>query len=267
MVATRPSGAALAETIYDELLRLGQDLLQFNGFLDTQEQQAQLKARTSFQAARNKIVYDLLQRGLDADAATEVVVSDFTAIRADTPDYYASVVDYVQTELVTRIEREARKSPLRRRAVKWAPAAIAVMVIALYFGLRLYSVTPIDRPLDTRVGLAQRAAAFTKVMRHQAWTETRRNGAVVGLLMWPIAPTEAEISGASEFAGLAVGARAALARERAICGAPADRATLDDADLTLIAGVADAIRQPDVKWLSPPAYTLLPPIQKAYPCR
>lgn len=257
----------MAETIYDDLLRLGQEVLQFEGFLDTQEKNAQLKARGSFEAARNKVVYDLLQRGLDANAATEVVTNDFAAIRADTPDYYAPVVDHVETELVTRIQREAGKSPLRRSIVKWAPATIAVVMIAAYFGVRFYSVAPVDRSLDTRAGLMQRAAAFAKVMRHQDWTATRRHRLTVELLTWPIAPTEAETNGASEFAGLVLEGRAALARAGAICGAPSDHPTLDDADMALIAGAADYLRQPRVKWLAPPAYTLLPAIQKAYPCR
>jgi hypothetical protein len=263
----RDRGGGMAETIYDDLLRTGQELLQFRGFLDTQEQKAQLKVQNSFNSQRNKIVYDLLHRVPNADDARGAVSHDFNTIRADTPDHFAGVVDYVEDELFNRIEAEGRKSPLHRRVIRWTPVAVGAIIVAFYFGMRLYAALPIDRPIDAREGIEQRAAAFKKVMRHQEWTDTRRHRLVAELLAWPISPTETESKGAAEFAGLVLGGRSALAQSKAICGAPDANAPIDDADIRMVDGVADYIRQPNVKWLTPPAFTLLRPIQDNYPCR
>lgn len=257
----------MAETIYDDLLRKGQEHLEFRGFLDSKQEKAELKARGSFNTERNRVVYLLLQRGLNASEARDTVARDFKAIRADTPDDLAAVVDHVEAELATRIDAEAGKSPLRRRVVRWAPTAILVMLALLYVGTRFYSAVPIDQPMESRKGIEQRAAALSKAIRYQTWTTTRRNGLVIELLMWPIAPTEAETKGAADFAAMVFGTRAALARADIACGAPADTAQINDTDIELVERAADHVLKPDTKWLSPPVATLVAPIVATYPCK
>lgn len=253
----------MPETVYDDLLRLGQGLLQYQGYLDNAEQQEQRKARTQFDGARNRIVYDLLHRHDDADSAMESLVRDLEAIRRDTPEYLHPVVDFVESELVERMGREGSKSPALRRVVRRAPASALVVALLLYFGVRIYSAGSVDQPIAGRAGIQQHAAAFTKTMRYQEWTDTRRRRWLIELLAWPIAPTDAETKAAVEFAGIVLAGRQADAK--LVCDVPAANDQVTEADIALIERAASQALSPATSWLSPSALTLLPPIRSSYP--
>ena len=256
----------MAETIYDDLLRTGQEILRQSGYLNTEEQREQAKVEAQFAAQRNKIVYDLLANNDDGQTAKAIVTNDFVGIRADTNEYLIPIVDHVENELIERIDREAGKSPLHRRVVKWTPVAIGMAALAAYFGVALFDRLAIDQPIESRVGIEQRAAALKKAMRYEEWTNTTRNRLWVDLLLWPISPNETENKGATEFAELVLGGRAALRDAKAICNAPTGNAPVGDADIVLAGIVADYVRDGRAKWTTPPVYTLLPPIRTAYRC-
>lgn len=219
-----------------------------------------------FNTLRNAIAYDLLAKCEGDAAARDRVASDFAAIRADTDEYLIPVVDHVEAELQSRIEREGSKSPLHRRIIKWTPIALGTLALAIYLAAAVYERIPIDRPLETRAGIEQRAAALRKTMRHAEWTDTRRNRLVVELLFWPISPNDAEQKGASEFVELVLGARAALRDAHTICGAPAADVPVTDADIEFAGRIADDVRGGGLTWKTPAPLTLLAPVRADYPC-
>jgi len=255
---------------YGELLRTWVELAGYDGYLDTEGQKERNKVQARYNGLRNGIVYDLLRREPDATAAHTAMYRELDAERPGTPDHLLPIVDQVELELAAQIERDGARAPWRRTVAHRAPWIVGAAVLAIYFGIRLYSQTPIDAPLQTRAGIVQRAAAARKTLRHLDLTDTRRR-LVAQFLFWPVAPTDAEEKGAGEFAGLVLSARAMLAEQQQICGAPAGEPAspggVTAADLALVGTVAGAVRAPGVRWADPPLLTLLAPIRANYPCR
>jgi hypothetical protein len=257
----------MVETKYDDLLRTAQELLQYSGYLDTAGMTEKNKVQGRFNSQRNALIYDLLSTGHDISSAKSSVSEDFVEIRADTGEYLIPIVDYVESELMTRIEKEAGKSPFRRRIARWGPLSIGIVVVLVYFGISFFSVVSIDEPIETRAGIEQRASAFKKAFRYDDLTNTRRRRWAAELLFWPVSPSETESRAAGDFVGLVLGGRTVLRDAKAICGAPEDGTAIGDADIKLVDSVAEDVRAENTRWLKPPAYTLLPPIQAAYRCR
>jgi len=254
---------------YGELLRTGVELAGYDGYLDTEGLKERNKVQARYNTLRNAIVYDLLRREPDAAAAHNTMHRELDAERPGTPEGLLAFVDQVETELAAQIERDGARAPWRRTLVHRGPWIVAAVVLAIYFGLRIYSRQPVDAPLQTRAGIVQRAAAAHKALRYADWTDTRRRRWVAELLFWPIAPTDAETKGAGEFAAMVLDGRRFLAEQRLICApaAPSSAEGITDADLDLVGTVADAVRAPGLRWADPPILTLLAPIRAAYPCR
>lgn len=252
---------------YDELLQLTIDLQAYNGYLDTQGLKERNQIEMRFRGARDRFVYALLKEGDSPDELAAMVTADLAAIDAPPGSPLAVAADEVREELLNRIERESRKSPLHRTIIRWTPAAIGVALVIAYFSVRLASGIPIDQPIDTREGLRQRAAAAQKVLRYDDWA-AGRSGLIKEILIWPIAPTEAETQGAIEFANVVLGRHARLLATGQICGQPqfASETGLSKAQLELIAKSADHIAKAEVTWQDPPAATVEVPIRAAYLC-
>jgi len=254
---------------YRQLVNLASELQMFRGYLSPEEEKREGKLRAEFNSARNKFVYALLREQPVADEASRIVSQEIDEMSSAQPDW-ASTLDYVRGELLTRIETESSKSPLVRHVLRWTPLALGVVGLIAYFTVRFISAVEIDQPIESRAGIEQRAGAFQKAIRYDDWMSgvTRRRW-MMELLLWPIEPTDAEILGAKEFASLTADGFQALTNERMICGGPAESGTdqVSGEQIELIGEVADFVRKEDTKWLQPPVMTVLEPIKTAYPCR
>lgn len=257
------------ERDYRELMNLAAELQMFRGYLSPEEEKREGKLRAEFNSARNKFVYALLREMSEADEASQIISQEIDDMAAAQPEW-SSTLEYVREELVAHIERESKKKPWVRHAIRWTPLTLGVVALIAYFTVRFFSAVEINQPIESRAGIEQRAAAFQKAARYDDWMSgvTRRRWAAE-LLAWPIEPTEAEIRGAQEFVALTADGFQALSNERMICGGPASGPgdQLSDDQIKLIGVVADYVRKEGTNWLQPPAMTVLEPIKGAYPCR
>ena len=148
--------------------------------------------------------------------------------------------------------------------------ALAATAIIAYFGIRLLSGVDVSQPIESKSGIAQRAAAVAKVVRYDDWISgnARKGGLIKALLLWPIEPTEAEVRGAQEFAALAFEGVDELAKAGAICPSWAtDEAALAQQQTRLIGEVAAYVLSDAVRWQTPPIMTVIDPILQAFPCQ
>lgn len=146
---------------------------------------------------------------------------------------------------------------------------IAVLLLAAYFALRILSGVTVDQPVESKAGLQQRAAAAQKLIRYNQWLSGWIGSSLAGpVILWPIAPTQAEAEGAGEFASAVLGAHRTLQNARFVCGDLPDGqgGTQSPQQIELIAAVAEHLRSDDTIWAEPATMTLLVPIRAKYPC-
>lgn len=258
------------ERDYSELLEYAAGLQAYDGYLDTDGLKQRQAIEAKFATVRNKFVYALLRDGGDWQDISRAVSDDLDQIETASDPSWQAPIALVRENLLTRIEKEGRKKPWLRTAVRWTPAALAVAVAIAFFGIRFASAVDISQSLETRVGLEQRAAATKKVIRYDDWmsSRVRRGGWLKGILLWPIEPSETEIQGAQEFVALTLDGYAALSGEGEICGVLPQGAgdSLSEQQLDLIGDVATFLRDTGTQWEEPPIMTVLEPIRRAFPC-
>ncbi len=222
-----------------------------------------------FTEVRNKYV-DLLLGTLEGhDLSYDLVAGEIAKIRVGCDPSWNPAIEYVSSNLLPYLQKEASRDPRVRKMIKAAPWIIGVIAIIAYFGIRLLSATSINHTLETKEGIQERAAAVEKLLRYDDWMDThvRKGGWIKGILMWPIKPTEAEIKGASEFAALAYEAQQ-VNFERINCptipGGGVDTASKEEIDY--LAKVAEYLLGPHIQWQEPPVVTVLDAAKVAGKC-
>lgn len=244
-------------------------LEQFSGYLDTDDLKRQREAQDRFNTARHHFVFSALASGEDPEQITSTIVNDLDEMVQADP-YSAATYAFVRDELVARVESEAKKSPLQRKIVRWAPTAALVALVIAYFAVRLLSGVTVDQPIQTQAGIEQRAAALIKAARYDDWasSSSRRVGFIKGVLLWPIKPTDAEVKAAVEFIEITGESLGYLYAQKHICGGPIPGSDerLSEDEIALVRRVADYVVDEKTRWREPPELTLLEPIKAAYPC-
>ena len=246
------------------------ELRYYAGYLSTEEQQEQAQVAGAFQRLRNRLVYDLLNVGASTKAAEARMDSEFSAIQGEGADDWNDSVEVVREDVRERIRSEGRKSPTLRRIVRWTPVALLVLAIAAYFGVRVYNGLTIDQPIQSVAGVQQRAAAAQKVIRYDNWHGGGggRGGFLMGIVLWPIEPTEAEVGAATEFVSVIIGIHGRLEQEGVVCRplrlgnsqqVPADT-------LALIEELAAMARASNVATPQELFATMAGPVQTKYAC-
>lgn len=145
-------------------------------------------------------------------------------------------------------------------AIKAIPWVLGGIAITAYFGMRLFSATPIDYSVESREGIQERAAAIEKLLRYDDWMDTRvrRGGWLKGILLWPIEPSESEIEGAAEFAALAYEAHNKSIEQFGCPSIPTGYGdTPSEAELSYLSDMAGILRRSDLQWADPPIFTMI----------
>jgi hypothetical protein len=149
-----------------------------------------------------------------------------------------------------------------RRVALFVAAALAVTV---YFGVALFSGTPVTESIETRDGIIQRAAAAEKVIRYDDWADTRvrRGGWLKGILLWPIEPDAYEIKGAGEFVSLVLEAQ----QYANGCGSVVGYGdSLTKEQIRMVSDVADLVQRDDLQWRDPAPLTVVAALERVRPC-
>ncbi len=215
---------------------------------------------TKFKEVRNKYVDFLLGTPQGRIDAYDQAAAKIAAMRANSDPSWHDAIDYLSENLLPHLKKEASRDPQLRKAIKAIPWVLGGITVIAYFGIRLFSATPIDHVVETREGIQERAAAIEKLLRYDDWMDThvRRGGWVKGILLWPIEPTEAEISGAAEFAALAYEAQEISAEQFGCRSIPASYGdTPSEAEVKYLADTAGILRRSDLDWADPPIFTMI----------
>ncbi len=262
----------MQKSYLNELLETAADISHLDSIEDQLSDRADWKVAKEqydaqvarFNQLRTEYVDALLQSEGASSAATEVQ-EQLSEFRQQADPSWHPAVDYTEQNLLPYLKKEAAKSPGFRKALKIAPVAIGALVVIAYFGVRLFSATPITAGIETREGLLQRAAAVEKVIRYDDWmgTRVRRGGLFKGLILWPIKPTDPEIEGAAEFVGLVLEGQKYADGCGAVVGFGED---LTDDQIQLVSHVSNHIQNPNIDWQNPPPMTILKGLETAKAC-
>lgn len=261
----------MAARDYADLINQATELGQYDGYLDTAGVAERNKARAEYQRALRTFVYHLLKEAHSAGEASRLVESDLNEIAGHSNEHWQPVYDEVRTDLLAQIARDGGKKAWQRALRYYAPAIVGVVLVTIYFGVRLYSALPVDKPLDSREGMIQRAAVIEKMARYDDWASGRSGGrgeAFKDLLLWPIEPNSEETRAGNQLIALIGGRYAILAQARQAClliVAP-DTGLPGDQRVEMLRKAAAYLRGHDVAWAQPLANTVDTPIRNAYPC-
>ncbi len=223
-----------------------------------------------FNSKRKDYVNSLLVKGEDWSVIPNDVAEQLDGIQAGADASWHPAIQYTRENLLSFLTKEAGRKPVVRDIIKWTPMVLGVAAAIAYFGIRLTSGVEITAPIETKMGIQQRAAATEKVIRYDDWmgTQVRRGGWVKGIMLWPIEPDEAEIKGAGEFVSLALEGYDVLAQKREICGTLiggyGDK--LSKEQISFTGDIAEQMQRDDIKWDTPPVMTVLQPVKAKFPC-
>lgn len=266
----------MANDFFDQMLELAADIVLLADVEETLDKREWKKAKEQhdklelrFKEVRNKYVDALLGTSQAHIAPYELAVRDIEQLKATCDPSWLPAVDYTADNLLPYLKKEADRDPRLRKAIKAAPWVLAGIAAIAYFGIRFWSATPITHPVDTRVGIQERASAIVKLLRYDDWMQThvRKGGWIKGLLLWPIEPLGEEIKGAREFASLAYKAQL-ISVER--FGCPAIPRGYDQVpskeELDYLEQAAEYLRSPNIKWNVPPIVTAVDAARAAGKC-
>jgi hypothetical protein len=223
-----------------------------------------------FKSKRKNYVNSLLVKGEDWSQIPAAVAAQLDSIEAEADASWYPAIKYTRENLLPSLTKEAGRSPVVRNIIKWTPVALCIVAVIAYFGIRLTSGVDISAPIETKLGLQQRAAAAEKVIRydHFMGTHVRRGGWLKGIMLWPIEPSKAEVKGAGEFVALVLQGYELLAQKREICGTLVSGYgdKLSKEQITFTDEIAEQMQRHDMKWYTPPLITVLQPIKAKFPC-
>lgn len=222
-----------------------------------------------FAEIRNKYVDFLLVTPHGRSQAYEQTAAKIAELRTRSDPSWNDAINYLSEDLLVHLKREASRDPQLRKAIKAIPWALGGLAVTAYFGLRLFSATPIDYSVETREGIQQRAAAIEKVLRYTDWMDTRvrRGGWLMGILFWPVEPSKSEIEGAAEFAGFAYAAQKISTEDFGCPSIPAGYGdTPSEVELSYLSDMAGIVRRPDLQWADPPVMTMVDAARIARNC-
>lgn len=262
----------MTQSYLDDLIGLAariDELDKLEGQLDKRDWKAAKAEYEAQQEQFNKVRDSYIDGLLDGEGRTGSVVEDveaqLLAIRNSADTSWHRAIDYTSDNLLPRLRKEAHKSPKTRRAIKAAPYVGGILAVAIYFGIALFSATPVSDPIETKAGLQQRAAAAKKAIRYDDFmgTRVRKGGWLKGILFWPIEPSESETQGAAEFFGLVLEGQ----QYAEGCGSIAnDGQSLSDGQIGMVSEVADYVLHSNTKWREPPIRTVVDGLQEAEAC-
>jgi hypothetical protein len=256
---------------YAELVNHVVTLSQYDGYLDTAGRAERNTAQGAYNTALRTFVYHLLKEGHSANEASRLVEADLDEIAIRSNDHVQPVYDELRADLLAQIARDGRKKGWQRTLRYYAPAIVGLIIVTAYFGVRLYSALPVDKPLDTREGMIQRAVVIEKMARFDAWAYhgiRPTSEAFSELLRWPIKPNEDELKASYQLIALIGERYAILAQAKQACleTNPLGAGNPGDQRAEMLGKVAAYLRSPGAAWQKPIANTIDAPIKAAYPC-
>jgi hypothetical protein len=260
-----------------ELIQIAGDLVRLKDLMDTEENPREWKkAKEAIPAVEERFkkertaYVDLVLKDRGDEDPVDATIRELEDFRTKAHPSWQPATDYTADHLIPYLQKESRKSPAQRKALKLMPWIFAAICVIAYFGVRVFSAVDVSAPLASRQGIEQRAAAMEKFVRYDDFmhTEVRKGGWLKGIMFWPIEPTDAEMAAASEFAGLTLGAFEILRSNDQVCGdlAVGQSDTLSKDELEFVDQVAEFVDSDRMKWTDEPELDISTPLRALHPC-
>jgi hypothetical protein len=181
---------------------------------------------------------------------------------------WADVAAFVAEDLVQRLQELSAMSPAMRNLRRYGGLGVLAVLGLIYAGLFVYNDLTVDKSIESKDGLLQRAAAFDKARNHDSLMGGR-GGFIKTIILMPWEPDQSELEAASDFAGLALEGLDRLTKEGITCntqGLLVAGEYLDESQLVFVDGISEYVQAPGTKWEEPPVMTLLPVMAERYAC-
>ena len=251
---------------YGPLVQAANELNQYSGYLDTEGQKALGAAKGQYRGLLSRTSYELIGDHGSAAAASQQAARDLQSWASSEPEW-ADTILQVMEDLLAQIDADSRKSGLRRWVRYYAlPIGVALAVTA-YLGTWWYNHLTIDRPLESREGLIQRAEAYDKTRQYDDLMGGR-GGLIKRAILSAVEPDEDELRATQEFFDVVLQGHAMLEQQGKVCGLPIIEGSGDTAEqrLALVDLVSAQLQDPKTRWETPPVMTVLPIIAQTRPC-
>lgn len=256
----------MSHKYFDEMLEIAAAVTQLadaEGSLNKREWKKAKEQHDHFEAkfieVRNKYIDVLLATPEGHAKAYELVRASLEEIKTTCDPSWAAAVQYTSDKLLPKLQKESSRDPRTRTAIKAAPWVLGGLAVIAYFGVRFWAATPITHSLETKDGIQERAAALVKLIRYDDGMQThvRKGGWLKGILLWPIEPTEEEIKGAAELAGLEFEAQKIASTQFGCQIVYRSQGTPSKDELKYLKETAEYLRNPTVKWDEKPVFTAI----------
>ena len=222
-------------------------------------------SQQQFNELRGEYIAALFGDDAPGDSVPNDVRQQLNSFREGADPSWYPAIDYTEENLLPFVEKEAGKSPRMRKLRRVALFVAAALAVTVYFGVALFSGTPVTESIETRDGIIQRAAAAEKVIRYDDWADTRvrRGGWLKGILLCPIEPDAYEIKGAGEFVSLVLEAQ----QYANGCGSVVGYGdSLTKEQIRMVSDVADLVQRDDLQWRDPAPLTVVAALERVRPC-
>lgn len=231
--------------------------------------QAYENEKIKFDKLRDEYI-DLLLKTEDRGAITGTMTNVILETKQKADASWHPSLEYLMDNFIPKLDREAKKNPKIRRAIKLAPLVTGIVVVLAYFIVRFTSAVTVTADVESREGIIQRAQIVEKALRYDDWADTkvRRGGWLKGIMLWPIEPTEEELNAGGELTNIIVELAQLLETQARICNGPlqGSSTSFSSEQIDMINSVTAYLTGPNVQWEEPALLTVAKPIQQAYPC-
>src|SRR3546814_5645570 len=118
-----------------------------------------------FKKARNAY-FDTVLMNDDGEYPVDGTIRELEDFRSKAHISWRPAPDYTADHLVPFLQKEAKKIPAYRTAMKMMPWLIAAVCVVAYSGLRLYSAVDVSAPIASReIGIAHVRTAVPNAPR------------------------------------------------------------------------------------------------------
>lgn len=252
---------------YSALIALATELGHDGGFQGVEAQKEINAANARYAAERDRAAYAILSEKPDLELVYLRIREDLEVYAEDNPGW-ADIASFVAEDLIGRLQELSAMKPAMRMAKRYGGLAVLAVLGLIYVGLFLYNDLAVDKPLETKAGILQRAAAYDKARNHDSLMGGR-GGLIKTVVLMPWEPDEAELNAASEFAGLTFEGLQALTDEGIACNTQSllvEGEYLAENQLEFVDQISEYVQAAGTKWEEPPVMTLLPAMVQGFAC-
>ena len=122
---------------YERVLAAAEELMNFGGYLDSEDRKQQSEAQGRFDGEVRIFVYELYRETPDHGALAFSVAGDLDRISATGTHSEAAVAD-TRAALLAEIQKRSRDNSAMRFLIRWGPPVVGVLAAAAFLFFKVY---------------------------------------------------------------------------------------------------------------------------------